>query len=119
MKQKANHHLEFLADLPERGAQQIFSLPLPAESSSSRRQQAAASGQMSRASPRAASQVPGADEDAAGESDDGGGAAVDGVGADPFRDEAGAGPQSQTAANEEATRQTTPGEYRICQDVFR
>ena len=116
MKQKADHHLEFLADRAERGAAQLLSLPLPAESStSSRPVSVGPSGSNTHApvqpSPlRGASRAIGADEDAAGESDDGGGGTV--IVDNSFRDEAGAGPQTQTAANPQETTESSTGKLQ-------
>ena len=104
MKQKAEHHLEFLADKNERGAPTILTLPIRSESS---RQSATVPIQPSPL--RNSTQLPGEEEDAAGESDD---AATDAAKpAKPFRGEAGAGPQSDTAADtQEKTKQASPGE---------
>lgn len=57
MKQKADHHLEFLADRNDKSSSQLIARTQPSKRGGST---------------RAASQVPGAggDEDAAGESDD-------------------------------------------------
>lgn len=93
MQQKANHHLDFLVDRNERGVTQAIVFPFGADSS---RQLAGSSSQLATQSSAtlAASQITGGDEDAAGESDDGG--VIEEI--PSFRDEAGAGPQSQTAA---------------------
>ena len=103
MKQKADHHLEFLADRNE-PSQQNFILPhlTGADPTAARRIAATGSHAPSQPSPlREASQVPDqADEDAQGESlgsDEG----ADGGGDQSFRDEAGAGPQSKTAAQDD------------------
>lgn len=111
MKQKADHHLEFLADRTERNAAATLSLP-PAYTNPSRQLSAAPSSHVPlQPSPLGiSSQLPGGDEDAAGESDDGGIADSGGRG-DFFQQEAGAGPQSHTAANDEQgkTGQTISG----------
>jgi len=108
MKQKTEHHLEFLADKNERGASNLLALPIRSESS---RQGASAPTQPSPL--RASTQLPGEEEDAAGESDDAG--PKDAVkAAEPFPGEAGAGPQSDTAAStQEKSKQTSPGKYTI------
>lgn len=109
MKQKAEHHLEFLADKNERGASTLLTLPIRSEST---RQNVIAPAQPSPL--RNATQLPGEEEDAAGESDDGV-AADASKPAQPFRGKAGAGPQSDTAAEtQEATKQASPGELCFC-----
>lgn len=106
LKQKADHHLEFLADRNERPTSTLLNLPIPSEPSRG------TNAPVQPSPLRQSSQLPGGDEDAAGESDDGGGA--DGVKeGNPFRGEAGAGPQSNTAAAtaEEATGEGVKGQH--------
>jgi transcriptional activator SPT7 len=98
MKQKADHHLEFLADKTVRSAVQPIQFLSSDRSLSSRQLAAAASTSSLPAQPsplRGNLQLPGAggDEDAAGESDDE-------VGDDSFRSEAEAGPWIKTVAPE-------------------
>ena len=93
MKQKAEHHLEFLADRVERGAAAPL---LPPELLRARGISLSnGSRQVTPSRDTSLAGGAGADEDAAGESDDGEGAD------DPsefFQHEAGAGPQNDTAA---------------------
>ena len=97
MQQKADHHLEFLADRNDQNASSILPLlpmAVPSDSSAPSRQLTAAPTRLV-TSRRGSSQAPaaatGEDEDAAGESEDE-------QGDQSFRHEAGAGPQSHTAA---------------------
>jgi hypothetical protein len=98
MKQKADHHLEFLADKNEKPANQPLIFPLDSSSTSNRQLGASSSSGNLPAQPsplRTSSHLPGPDEDAAGESDDA-------VGEEIFRDEASAGPSSHTAGIQSA-----------------
>ncbi|ORX39969.1 hypothetical protein BD324DRAFT_648586 [Kockovaella imperatae] len=106
MKQKADHHLEFLADKNE-APQQTFILPtLSGSGISVAARQIAAAGPHAPSQPsplREASQAPAADEDARGEIVDS--TQGDSAASQSFRAEAGAGPQSNTATQEQSSSQ--------------
>ena len=99
MKQKADHHLEFLADRNDRSSvQPLLFPPIDGPSTSSRGLTASSSLNNLPLQPsplREGSQLPVVgDEDAAGESDDA-------VGEESFRYEATAGPQNKVVGNNE------------------